>query len=107
MPETFSVVPCTQQHIGEVFFAAAIWPATMAYPGDDAVSNLGTSRCESAFAAYDGVSAGQSAISYMFSAPDSANWSADDRTIVCIAYHSTDDYPYGAPSDHSIKGSRQ
>jgi hypothetical protein len=32
-PRVVTVVPCTQQHLAEVFFAGNVWPQSLAYPG--------------------------------------------------------------------------
>ena len=107
-PDEFNVVPCTQPHLAEVFFAADPWPLTMAYPGDATLDNVAQNRCDSAFAAYDGISVDQSTLTVTDGYPDSDTWSTnDDRFLLCIAYDSTTQYPDGAPSDHSIKGSQQ
>jgi hypothetical protein len=99
-PATLNVVPCTQQHVAEVFLAATPWPLAMAYPGDIAVGNLGRDRCESAFPVYHGINADQSPLTITYVVPDSDTWSVNDRTLICIAYS-------GGLMDHSIKGSQQ
>lgn len=108
-PDVFTVVPCTQQHIAEVFFADNLWPSSPAYqyPGDSKVLSQAEAHCDTAFRAYDGTYSSQSAFSYDYSNPDSTTWSGGDRLVVCIAYESTDQYPGGAPVDYSIKGSQQ
>jgi Septum formation len=109
LPDVFTVVPCTQQHIAEVFFADNLWPSSPAYryPGDSRVLSQAEARCDSAFRAYDGTYSSLSSFSYDYSNPDSTTWSGGDRLVVCIAYESTGQYPGGAPVDYSIKGSQQ
>ena len=96
----FTVVPCAQQHTGEVFFADDIWPQSIAYPGDNATDKQADARCDRAFTTYDGISPDQSAFTYAWDLPDSTSWLSGDRSVQCIAYD-----PSGAPMDYSIKGS--
>lgn len=105
-PDLVTAVPCTQQHIAEVFFAGNAWPQSLAaYPGDDAVKNTADDRCNTAFAAYDGATPDESAFTYDSIAPDSSTWPDGDRSLVCIAYKPTSQYPGGAAVNYSIKGS--
>jgi uncharacterized membrane protein YhaH (DUF805 family) len=106
-PDLVTAVPCTQSHIAEVFFAADIWPQSLAYPGDEKVDSQADDRCASAFTAYDGVASDTSAFTYDLIDPDSDTWASDDRLVVCIAYESTDQHPGGAPVNYSIKDARQ
>jgi hypothetical protein len=99
-PNFFTVVPCVQQHTGEVFYAGDIWPRSIAYPGDSATDKQADARCGSAFTGYDGISADQSAFTYEWDLPDTTSWLSGDRSVQCIAYD-----PSGAPMDSSIKGS--
>lgn len=96
----FTVVPCAQQHTGEVFFAGDIWPRSIAYPGDSATDKQADARCGRAFTGYDGISVDHSAFTYEWDLPDSTSWLSGDRSVQCIAYD-----PSGAPMDYSIKGS--
>jgi hypothetical protein len=95
-------VPCTQPHTGEVFFVGDIWPQSLKYPGDKALTNQAIARCDRAFAAYDGIPKDQSAFDYLYEYPDNATWASGDRALHCIAYH-----PGAASIDHSIKGTNQ
>ena len=99
-PNFFTVVPCAQQHTGEVFYAGDIWPQSIAYPGDSATDKQADARCGRAYTGYDGISADQSAFTYEWDLPDSTSWLSGDRSVQCIAYD-----PSGAPMDSSIKGS--
>jgi hypothetical protein len=104
-PDFFTVVPCTQRHIAEVFFAGNVWPQSLSYPGDDATGNQADDRCGNAFITY--VAGNQQhtlGFTYQFIAPDSDTWPGGDRLVVCIAYEPTAQYPGGAPVDYSIKG---
>jgi hypothetical protein len=111
LPDYFNVVPCTKQHIAEVFFAgnawppAAAWPSEQAYPGDNKVDSQAVARCNTAFRAYDGIDKSQSAFSYDYDPPYEDSWANGDRELLCIAYESTQQYPGGAPVNYSIKGS--
>ena len=105
-PDLVTAVPCAQQHIAEVFFAGNAWPQSLAaYPGDDAVNNTADDRCDTAFAAYDGATPDESAFTYDSITPDSSTWPDGDRSLVCVAYMPTSQYPGGAAVNYSIKGS--
>jgi DivIVA domain-containing protein len=107
-PDSVTVVPCTRQHTAEVFFAGNAWPQSMAYPGDDAISNTADNRCETAFDTYDGVvTSDDSIFTYDEIIPDSGTWPDGDRWLVCVAYQETPRYPGGAPVEYSIKDSHQ
>jgi Septum formation len=99
-PEVYMVVPCAQQHTGEVFFTGNVWPQSIAYSGDNVTSNQAEARCSSAFATYVGVPPDQSIFTYAWHLPDSISWLSGDRSVQCIAYD-----PNGAPIDYSIKDS--
>jgi Septum formation len=105
-PDSVTAVPCTQQHIAEVFFAGDAWPQSQAYPGDNAINNQGDDRCNTAFVAYDGTASDNSAFSYDFLDPSGADdWASGDRWLVCVAYSPTAQDPGGASVAYSIKGS--
>lgn len=107
-PDMFAAVPCTSQHLAEVFFAGNAWPKSLAaYPGDNAISDQGYARCLAAFNAYDGIDNSDSAYTIEYSTPYGDDWASGDRRLVCLAYDSTDQYPGGAPVNHTIKGSQQ
>ena len=107
-PDLVTAVPCTQQHIAEVFFVGNAWPQSLAaYPGDDAVNNTAGGRCDTAFAAYDGASLDGSGFTYDSIAPDSSTWPDGDRSLICVAYKPTSQYPGRAAVNYSIKGSGQ
>jgi hypothetical protein len=107
-PQWVRAVPCTSQHVGEVFFAANAWPQSRAYPGDNAIGDLAYARCLPAFRAYDGIDPSISAFAVYTIAPMPADdWASGDRWLVCVAYESTAQNPEGAPVDYSIKGSQK
>jgi hypothetical protein len=107
-PDLVTAVPCTQQHIAEVYFADNAWPQSLAaYPGDDAVGSTADNRCGNAFALYNGIPSDESAFTYTEIVPDGVTWPGGDRWLVCIAYESTDKYPGGAAVNYSIKNSNQ
>lgn len=107
-PNSVTAVPCTQQHIAEVFFAGNAWPDSQAYPGDAAINGQAEHRCDTAFAAYDGITYDNSVLSYAVIQPSGDDdWASGDRWLVCVAYNSTSQYPGGAPLDSSIKGTDQ
>ena len=104
-PDYVTPVACTKPHIAEIFFAGNIWPQSLAYPGDSAVSSQSDARCNTAFADYDGMDQSQSVFTYQSIVPSSSDWASGDRLLVCVAYKSTSQYPGGAPVNDSIKGS--
>ncbi len=107
-PDFVTVVPCTQQHIAEVFFAGNAWPDSQGYPGDNAIDSQADNSCDTAFGEYDGIASDNSAFTYDFIDPSGGDdWASDDRWLVCVAYESTPQYPGGAPVNYSIKGSNQ
>jgi hypothetical protein len=107
-PDHVTVVPCTQEHIAEVFFAGNSWPQSQAYPGISAVDSRADDRCNTAFTTYDGTASDNSTFTYDIVGPFGSDyWASGDRWIACVAYKSTSQYPGGAPMYLSIKGSHQ
>jgi len=107
-PDYVTVVPCTQQHIAEVFFAGDAWPESQAYPGDNAIDSQAENRCDAAFNEYDGITSDNSIFTYDYVTPSGGeDWAAGDRWLMCVAYESTSEYPGGAPVNYSIKGTNQ
>ena len=107
-PDSVTALPCTQQHIAEVFYAGNAWPQSQSYPRDNTINNQAVDRCNAAFAAYDGIAYDNSAFSYDFIGPSGADdWASGDRWLVCVAYSSSAQDPGGASVDYSIKGSNQ
>ena len=96
----FTAVRCTDPHLAEVFFAGNAWPRSLAYPGDNAISDQGLARCSTAFAAYDGSHSDQSMFSISYVQPWGDNWATGNRWLACIAYK-----PGTQPLSNSIKGS--
>ena len=107
-PEFFTVVPCTQRHVAEVYFARNIWRQSRAYPGDDQAYNQAAYRCADALSAYvAGSTHNTAAFAFTEIMPDGTTWPTGDRLVVCVTYEVTDQYPGGAPVDYSIKGSKR
>jgi hypothetical protein len=98
----FTVVPCTQPHTDEVFFAGNAWPRSLAYPGDQAVYDDGLARCVMAFSVYDGIDidSSSSVFDVVSSTPDNSTWPGGDRWLVCFATTYTS-------VDYSVKGKHQ
>jgi hypothetical protein len=101
-PGVFTAVPCARPHTGEVFFAGNIWPQSLAYPGDQPVNDQAEARCDRAFTRYVGIPVDQSSYTYAWDMPDDGSWAIGDRSVQCIAYHSS-----GASVNVSIKGSKR
>jgi DivIVA domain-containing protein len=107
-PDEMMVIPCTQRHLGEVFYAGNAWPQSQAYPGNNRLDSQAEDRCDKAFAAYDGTTYDNSVFTYDYMDPDGDDdWISGDRWLACVAYDSTSQYPNGEPLDYSIKGSNQ
>ena len=106
-PDPVAVVPCTQGHIGEVFFAGNAWPQSMAYLGDSEVRNQAQARCDAEFLKYDGTDHASSGLGYDYVAPDSTTWPSGDRFVVCVAYEPASTGSGAVPLNYSIKGSGQ
>jgi hypothetical protein len=103
-PDLISLVPCTQKHLAEVFYAANYWPVAMAFPGNAAINKQSDARCHKAFSAYDGSSYAYSQYSYYYGSPGRQDWDSGDRQLLCIAYFWTKHVPRGKPLFESIKG---
>jgi hypothetical protein len=107
-PDFVTVVPCRQQHTGEVFFAGNAWPASAAYPGDHVIDSQAQNKCDAEFGKYDGIPVDSSALTYDFADPSGGgDWASGDRWVLCVAYDPTSQYPGGEPVNYSIKGSNQ
>jgi hypothetical protein len=104
-PARVQAVPCGQKHIGEVYYASNYWPASLAYPGDQASSQQAYSECKKLFGSYIGIPYSQSVFGYAAIFPGRADWDSYVRKMVCVAYEPTNKYPAGAPLYASIRGS--
>lgn len=95
-PDYFTVVPCTERHVAEVFYSGNPWPASrVAYPGDTAVNNKSDSICETAFENY---TAPEYAPEFTYDevTPDYSSWWSGDKSLQCVAYN-------GLQVNYSIK----
>lgn len=104
-PETVAVVPCTERHVAEVYYAGYPWPgvASMPYPGDQAVFKVEDERCIAAFKTYDGIDPSLSFYLYDEVGPTPASsWDAGNREVLCVAHPSGN-----LVLRHSFKGTRQ
>jgi Septum formation len=100
-PHFVTAVPCAQQHYAEVFFASNIWPQSLVFPGENAITHQGYVRCLSAFRAYDGIAPSGSTFTIDYIIPGKTAWASGDRRVICVAYE-----PW-APVDYSLKGSHR
>jgi Septum formation len=98
-PATLPVVPCSQKHIAEVYYASNYWATAATYPGDQVRNDQYNAECTKALNVYTKTNE----YSYTGLAPDSTSWSSGDRRLVCVAYNATSEYPGGAPLYASIK----
>ncbi len=105
-PKLALAVPCGQSHTAEVFYANAhFWPKGMAYPGRSAINSQATKGCNTAFAAYDGITYSKSKYSWADIIPVTSTWPNGDRALHCVAYYAPPSQPAGAPVTGSIRGS--
>jgi Septum formation len=100
-PGVVTVVPCTQQHLAEVFFAGNVWPQSLAYPGDGKVNRQANKRCDAALDVYVGRPQ-HDPVTFTDRAvlPGNAAWLSGDRLVLCAAYEAN-----FQPVNYSIKGS--
>jgi hypothetical protein len=105
-PDYVTSVPCTKQHIAEVFFAGDNWPQSLALPASGPMVNQADIRCDAELTAYDGIDYSQSAFTFDTITPSDSDWASGSRRLVCVAFMP---YPNGVPGqmpvDYSIKGS--
>jgi hypothetical protein len=99
-PRVVTVVPCTQPHLAEVFFAGNVWPQSLAYPGDNEVNRQANNRCDTALDAYVGRPDYPVTFTDRAIVPGSTAWLSGDRLVICVAYKAS-----FAPVNYSIKGS--
>jgi Septum formation len=85
-PGVVTVVPCTEQHLAEVFFAGNVWPQSLAYPGGNEVSRQANNRCDTALDAY--ARRPDRLVTFTDRAiyPGRTVWSSGDRLVLCVAY---------------------
>jgi Septum formation len=101
-PRVVMVVPCTEQHVAEVFFAGNVWPQSLAYPGDNEVSRQANDRCDTALDAYAGRPDHLVTFTDRATYPGNTVWSSGDRLVLCVAYKAS-----FQSVDYSIKGSNR
>jgi hypothetical protein len=78
------VVPCEQQHLGEV--VAVLELDEGAWPGETAVLVQARDRCADAFVEHVGVADSDSELNLQPVVPRENDWRIDgDRTVVCLA----------------------
>jgi hypothetical protein len=106
LPYTYLKVPCSDSHVGQVFFwSADYWPRSEGWPGNGAVGRQSNAGCENGFAAYDGISDNKTIYDSLWNTPTEANWRSGQRSLTCIAYLATSADPGGAPIRGSIQNS--
>ena len=78
--------PCSEPHDNEVF---ALFDVSMSeFPGDEEISALADDGCLERFESYVGRSYEESVLAITHLVPTAESWAnADDREIVCVAYH--------------------
>ena len=103
-PESVQVVPCSAQHVGEVYFAGNAWPQSQPFPGGAAIGNDAVTRCDRAFVSYVGVPYTSTPYQYADVSPSARTWAAGDRRVLCVAYRPTATHVNGQALDKSIKG---
>ncbi|WP_350351944.1 DUF2510 domain-containing protein [Microbacterium sp. A8/3-1] len=84
------VVSCDLPHADEVYFEFDL--ADGEYPGDDAVLDEATSRCEEAFADFIGIAYADSELDFYPVTPTQYTWNkVDDRVVQCSVYDNRGD----------------
>ena len=76
--------PCTDQHDAEVFFVAD-YPASDAFPGEDAFDAFTDANCVPAFATYTGLDFYASDYDIGVLYPTEEGWGQGDHEIACYA----------------------
>jgi len=104
-PALVQAVPCTQEHIAEVYYSYNYWAADQTWPGLQAIIKQGKSECLNAFLPYLGTSIYPPGFSIFTIWPTSAYWNSGGRKLVCVTFKQTNKYPAGAPLYASIHGS--
>ena len=77
-------------------------PASIAFPGDEALGSFADDQCLAQFAGYVGQSYEQSSLDIADIRPTAKSWKAGDRTVVCFVY----DQDF-SDLTASVKGSRK
>jgi len=104
LPVLIRAVPCSQGHIGEVFFAdQAYWNKHRSFPGESIVSEEATTKCDTAFKSYVGAGA-NSIYEWSNDQPSAEGWRGGFRTLYCIVYSPTFKQPGGSVIHGSLKG---
>jgi hypothetical protein len=105
-PDLVTAVPCTKEHLAEVFFAGNYWRAGSAFPGNAVIYHQAQVECRKAFHVYDGIAYSSSSYAYGYVSPQGRpDWNSGDRLLLCVAYLWTNQHPGGEPLYASIKGS--
>jgi hypothetical protein len=105
-PDDLWLVPCTELHTYEVFYANhSFWGMGGSFPGKPAVENDAPGVCEKQFTSYTGLPGPDYRYSWTQVLPiDGASWDAGYRGLVCIAYSANSGHPNGFPVTGTIKG---
>lgn len=91
------VTDCSSPHDLEVFYAGRL--PDEAWPGDKAVEDNADDRCYVEFLDYVGGNYDDSDYDYSFFVPDSREWAAGERTVVCVIVPFVDDELVGSAKD--------
>lgn len=79
-------VDCSEPHDNEVF-ALIGYTETDVYPGQTAMTDIGTNLCIERFEAYVGLSYAESDLDVFPITPTESSWNEqDDREIICALY---------------------
>ncbi|MFI0479738.1 septum formation family protein [Actinomadura sp. 9N215] len=95
------ITSCAKGHVGEVFYAGNLWPASTPFPGQDEVENMTAVKCQTEFHKYTGISHLDSELKGHVWHPNATLWARGDRRVVCLGYHPKQSLNY------SIKGLRR
>lgn len=77
-----SVIPCDQEHRGEIFAETALDDGT--FPGKENVTDEASSFCRTEFETFVGMDYDESVIDFIALYPTAESWERNDRAIQCV-----------------------
>lgn len=86
--DTVELVPCAGAHYWEAYASTPVpvdeTDGAVAFPGDEALAELGIAACQAQFEGFVGSAWDASALEVRFFLPTSASWEMGDREILCL-----------------------
>jgi len=88
--QTIPVVPCSEPHEDEVYYAFDSTVPGSEYPGEDAILEEADAVCTGdAFTDFVGVPWTESVLEYWPMYPSDGSWASGDREVLCMIYEGT------------------